>query len=367
MAFKIGYDARMIEHSGIGVRIQHILKYWPLSHGEAELHIFGDPAVLKKHSLPKKAKIVPYLTGIYSLKEFSGHPEMKNMDVLDIPHFNVPLRYLKKCIVTVHDLIPFHFKSAHGSLLKRIYLQITLRSIAKFAAQIITVSEYTKKDFQKHFLTESERIRVIYNGFSKDIFYKHTLGEVNSFRGDRKLPKEYLLTSGIGKAHKNFEFLLNSLTQLWSSKQLETPLVIAGISKEIPDFLKSAIETSPGKIFLLPHIPYEALPLAYQAAVLFVYPSLFEGFGFPVLEAQAVGTPVLSSEATVLPEILEDSALYFDPANSSDFESKLLTVLKNQTELARLSKLGKKNSERFLWKDQIQKLGDFYRKEILNS
>lgn len=360
MRRKIGYDARMIEHSGIGVRIQHILKYWPLEKEEAELFVFGDEMLLKKHSLPSHAKIIPYTAGIYSIREWFGHSQMRKMDFLDIPHFNVPFLFIKKCIVTIHDLIPYHFKSAHSSFLKRIYLQLTLRIISLFAHRIIAVSNYTRDDFLNHFHSDAESITVIYNGIDPEVFSSDVLKNMRSFRHAQNLPQNFLLTIGIGKKHKNFDFLFENLTELWRSGKLKIPLVIGGLGNEIPKELTDFKIHFPNQIYFLNHLPYHDLPKIYKMAKVFLFPSLFEGFGFPVLEAQAMGTPVISSDATVLPEILRDSAILFDGRNSADFQKKLLATLSDPSLLLRLAAVGQKNSKRFHWREQIRRLKVFY-------
>ncbi|MDZ4725169.1 MAG: glycosyltransferase family 1 protein [Leptospira sp.] len=362
MRRKIGFDARMIEHSGIGVRIQHILKLWPISKNTYELFVFGDEMILSKYELPKDSKIIHYTPKIYSIREWFGHPLMKDMDFLDIPHFNIPIRYLRKCIVTIHDLIPYHFKSAHSSLVKRVYLNIVLRLISWFALKVVTVSEYTRMDFHVQFGRKINTIDVIHNGIEPNNFSKSPSSKINAFKKKYHLPSEFLLFVGIGKPHKNFGFLAHNLTDLWLKGELEIPLVIAGMSKEIPAEINELIRRFPNQIQILKHIPYNELPLLYQAAKLFIFPSLFEGFGFPVLEAQAVGTPVLSSNATVLPEILGQSALLFDPLDNEDFQTKLLLLLRNPQERSRISKLGIQNTLRFDWNDQMSGIKLLYQK-----
>ncbi|XDD46483.1 glycosyltransferase family 4 protein [Leptospira sp. WS39.C2] len=364
MQKKIGYDARMIENSGIGIRIQHILKFWPIAPTDAKLYIFGDPNHLKKYEIPHHAEIIEYKTKIYSPKEFFGHPKMTEMDVLDIPHFNVPLKYIRKCIVTIHDLIPYHFKETHSSFAKRMYLQLVLRSIKWFAKTIIAVSNYTKNDLITNFSYARERITVVYNGIDLKNFSNRSQTQLNVFIKQQKLPKQYLFTVGIGKTHKNFPFLLNNLQTLWNAGTLKLPLVVGGISKEIPAEFIEFQKQNPNRIYFLEHLSYDRLPLAYQGAKLFVYPSLFEGFGFPVLEAQAVGTPVFSSDASVLPEVLGKGFEAFSPKNSSSFQNQLLMLIKDKKRLKELSRLGKENAKSFTWSFAIKSLDVLYKKQL---
>ncbi|WP_244241300.1 glycosyltransferase family 4 protein [Leptospira perdikensis] len=360
MRLKIGYDARMIENSGIGIRIQHILKFWPIPAKVADIFIFGDPTVLKKYDLPKNAEIIEYKTSIYSPKEFLGHRRMAEMDLLDIPHFNIPFPYIRNCIVTIHDLIPYHFKTAHSSLVKRVYMQIVFRWIKWFARKIITVSEYTKQDLVESFGYPKDKVTVVYNGIDLQNFSKQPTTKVSQFIKKHNLPKSYLFTVGIGKTHKNFPFLLSNLEILWEKQKLSLPLVVGGLKGEIPEEFLEIQRKHPNQIYFLSHLPYAELPLVYQGARLFLYPSLFEGFGFPVLEAQSVGTPVFSSNASVLPEVLGNSYEAFDPKDSDSFQNQLLSLLKDSKRLSVLKVLGEKNAKRFQWKSALETLNQTY-------
>ncbi|KPA26286.1 Glycosyl transferase [Leptospira interrogans] len=159
--FRIGLDARMISHSGIGMRIRGLLKYLgPIAKKEKiQIYLFGDlktiqnegischefsgfeqdqnPITTKNKSIRKTKDfsypVISYLAPIYSLSEFLGHPWMERMDLLDIPHFNAPLPYLNKSIVTIHDIIPFRMKEFHSNFVKRIYMQIVFRLIRSFS------------------------------------------------------------------------------------------------------------------------------------------------------------------------------------------------------------------------------------------
>lgn len=157
----IGLDARMIAHSGIGMRIRGLLKYLgPIALKENfQIYLFGDVTTILNEGIlcyefsgfeknrsetetsdnsSKKEKdfsypVICYRSPIYSLSEFLGHPLMGRMDLLDIPHFNVPLRYLRKSIATIHDIIPFRMKEFHSSFLKRIYMQVVFRLLRRFS------------------------------------------------------------------------------------------------------------------------------------------------------------------------------------------------------------------------------------------
>lgn len=348
---KIGIDVRMIEHSGIGVRILNLVQHFAKEKREGlDIYLFGNSEILGKYGLDKEFKIIEYNAGIYSIREFFGHSKMSDMDLLDIPHFNVPLRFLKKCIVTIHDIIPYKMKEFFPSKIKRIYMKLIFFLIKKYSHKVVSVSECTKSDLVEVFHFSETQIVNIYNGLNHELFYPHSKKEITEFRIKYNLEKEYLLTVGIGKGHKNLGFVIRTLTPLWLEGNLDLPLVLAGAGGKIPEHLVEVIR--PVEKFIIPFqkISYEELPLLYQAAKMLIFPSLYEGFGFPLLEAQGVGCPVLSANVSVMPEILRGSAYFFDPTDEVKFQQEFRLFMLNPSLLKTKVPLGYENTKRFSWK-----------------
>jgi glycosyltransferase involved in cell wall biosynthesis len=346
----------MIKHSGIGVRLYHILSHLSKLENLPEIYLFGDPSLLMEFKSLSKFQIVPYYAEIYSIQELFGHPDMKSMDLLDIPHFNFPIKYINKCIVTIHDLTPYVMRDFFPSRIKRIYLQIIFR-LLRFTKKIITVSEYTANDLEKYFGYSHLNSIVIYNAVDHTIFQTKTITEISNFKSKYNLPENYFLCVGIGKGHKNFNFIIESLGDKFLSNEIQIPLVIAGTGGILPDYLSNLISGIEKFIICLPKIDYSELPLLYAGAKCLLYPSLYEGFGLPLLEAQASNCPVISSNVSVMPEILKDSALYFDPKKSSELIDSILNLESKSLELI---EKGRKNSERFNWNDSALKLLEVY-------
>lgn len=354
--FKVGIDCRMISHSGIGVRLYHLLKEITKIKDRPQIYLFGDPNLLSTYSELSTFPVVPYFAGIYSIKEMFGIKEMKEMSVLDIPHFNFPIRYINRCIVTIHDLTPYVMKKFFPSISKRIYLQIIMNML-RYSKIIISVSEYTKNDLNKYFPQISKEISVVYNAVDHKVFAPQNKNDINLFKEKYNLPEEYFLTVGIGKEHKNIKFLINCLRQRYKNNNILTPLLIAGTGGTLPDSIKDSITGIEKFILTIPHLQYEELPLLYAGAKCLIFPSLYEGFGLPLLEAQATGCPVLSSSASVMPEILEDSAIYFDPEEPLHFYDALQ---KFKIYSDSLHEKGLKNAGRFQWRQSAEKIIDLY-------
>lgn len=351
MIKKIGIDVRMIEHSGIGVRILNLVQYLAKENlSGLEIYLFGNREVLNKYGLEKSFSIIEYNTPVYSIKEFLGHPKMKEMDILDIPHFNIPIRYLNKCVVTIHDIIPYKMKEFFPSKAKQIYIRLIFSLIRKYSKKVISVSECTKKDLVEEFHFSPEQIHNIYNGLNQDLFLARKEKEITLFKTQYELTKDYLLTVGIGKGHKNLQFVIRSLTPLWIEGNLDLPLILAGTGGKIPEHLLEIVKPIEKFIIPFPKLAYEELPLLYQGAKMLIFPSLYEGFGFPLLEAQGVGCPVFSSNASVMPEILGNSAFLFDPVNEKKFQEELRLLLLNPSLLKSKRQLGYENVKRFSWK-----------------
>ncbi|EIE03337.1 glycosyltransferase family 4 protein [Leptospira licerasiae] len=368
---KIGFDARMIAHSGIGSRIKGLLNWLGdiASKKGIQIVLLGNPDLIKKNLSPKvlsNYEILEYNAGIYSIKEWFGTPEMKDFDLLDIPHFNVPLKFLERSVVTIHDIIPFRMKQFHSSFLKQVYMKLVFLLISKKAKRIITVSDFTAKDLTEVFSFSPSRMRTIYNGLDQKTFSPKNDPEKKKFLKQYGLKPDYLLSVGIGKEHKNLGFVLRSLKKLWSEKKIKADWVLAGSGGKLPEYLAEDAKGWEDRIKLVPYLSEQELATLYSSASLLVYPSLYEGFGFPPVEAQSCGCPVYSSNTSVLPEILEDTAFFFDPNDPQSFETGLLKLLDSPKLLNSKTKAGFKNSKRFDWKRSATEVVEEYLQLVKN-
>lgn len=256
-----------------------------------------------------------------------------------------------KKVATVFDMTPFLFPQFHHK--RTVELEkIRLGRINKMADLVITISENSKKDFLK-FYPESE-VEVIYPA-SDRFSVKFTNKEVDGALKKYKLQRGYFLSVSTLEPRKNLAGLINAYLE----GNFKYPLVMVGIegwkSNEISKLIKSSQNIIP-----LDYIPDEDLPPIYKGARFLVYPSYYEGFGLPVLEAMSLGVPVICSNASSLREVSGDATYYIDPNNLSDLIEAMQKMDSNEKLRSKLITRGFKQARKFSWKKSALKLNSLY-------
>ena len=351
----------MIAHSGIGTQIQNVLALLTATP-EVRLHLLGAEREIRRFLPDFAGPITEFNSPIYSMREQVHFPGPDIDEILHVPHYNAPIRYLGKTLVMLHDLI--HLQSREFAKPQyRIYASSLLAMIARRAAHIATVSDTTRMEFLKRYPRAAPKTTVLYNGINHGLF-RPTGGDVQrKFRRKYDLPAEYLLAVGIGKMHKNIDFVIRSLAPLWRSGTLKEKLVLAGTAGKLPEYVSAALERERAQdhLVLLPRVPEAELPAMYGAARLFIFPSLLEGFGFPLIESMACGTPAVSSSASCLPEIGADAALYFDPRDPESLRRAVRRVLEDRKLSQKMRTGGLRRSADFQWQKHVHGLIELYR------
>ncbi len=279
----------------------------------------------------------------------------------------LPLTTNKPGVVTVHDL-SFVRMPEKLRLTKRLYLaQLCRASVAK-AAHVIAVSQQTADDLMHYFDVAAHKISVVHNGVAAE-FTPGAARLIGNFRADRGLPERFLLYVGTLEPRKNLELLIKAFAR-WRSQaneqEREVKLVLAGAKgwfyTQVFQLVKAlGLEQS----VLFPGFILEAeLPNWYRAAEGFVYPSLFEGFGLPVLEAMACGTPVLCSQIPSLLEVVGDSALTFPPHSEEDLATSLALLLNQPALRLALRAKGLRQAQNFSWQRTAQATAAVYNQMV---
>jgi len=308
----------------------------------------------------------------YSLKEQTDFPRMlkkAKLDLVHFPHFNIPIFYSQPFVVTIHDLIITHFPTTRATtsgpikyFFKRHGYRLVIASAVKRAKKIITVSEYTKKELMEFFSLPQEKICVTYE--AADPFSEGS-DEPKSVLRRHKISQPYLLYVGNAYPHKNLEKLLEAHKELLKQYP-DLKLVLVGRMDYFFSRLRKYCNSlGLDKNVIFPgFVPDADLPALYRQAELYVFPSLAEGFGLPPLEAMQYGVPVVSSSVTSLPEVLDQSAAYFDPTNKHAIVKVISDLLNSPDKGDLLRQRGYENIKRFSWKKMAEETLSLYRNSL---
>ncbi len=263
---------------------------------------------------------------IYGLKEQFALPWLaRDSSALYVPHYNIPVAWRRRLLVTIHDLNHLLDTTYRASWKSCLYARPLLRVAASNADVIITPSEYTKSMLSEHLKVEPGKISVIPGCVSSCFHRKEKQGARFTVAQELGITRPYLLFVGNCAPNKNVPLLLDSMAQLRSRRADAPLLVLAGNACQ----WKAQVQAHGRSLGLrdqivwLERIPDVLLAELYAAAQMTVVPSFQEGFGLPVIESMACGTPVLCSQAASLPEVGGDAALYFSPHSCDQLTEKI--------------------------------------------
>jgi len=279
--------------------------------------------------------------------EMTRHPP----DVLFVPAHVLPLVHPRRSLVTIHDLGYLSFPKAHPWR-QRLYLDLSTRWNAHTAAHVLTDSEATRIDLTKRYGIEPDRITVAYPGTDKSLRPVEDTAAVASVRARYGIADDYFLYLGTLQPRKNLRRLVEAFAQFASRhSSFPTQLVLAGKRGWLCAELLEGIEQLDldEQVHLPGYVAQEDKAALLSGAIAFVFPSLHEGFGLPVLEAQACGCPVITSVTSSLPEVAGDGALLVDPRDSTAIARAMQRLVCDPELRAKLIERGFSNVDRFSW------------------
>lgn len=361
----IGIDARMIEMSGIGSYIQGLSQQMDIYDV-----VLGEREILQRY-FPQE-RLIEYKAPVYGVKEqlYFPYGELNKLKLklLHVPHYNVPLFYPGKIITTIHDVTHIVFPEYLPHKLALSYARFMISRALKKSQHILTVSENTKRDLVHYFKVDPNKITVVYNGINPNYGIR-SINEYDYLYDKYGIPKskKILLYVGNQKPHKNLERLLYAFAK--SKYREESVLVFAG--KKFGAYTK--LEELAVQLELEKHLIYtgivsqEDLISLYNLADLFVFPSLYEGFGIPPLEAMACGTPVICSNTSSLPEVVGEAAHMIDPYSINALQEAIDLILEREDLQKELIDKGLERVKRFSWKVCADKTYEIYEKVIKES
>lgn len=272
-----------------------------------------------------------------------------HLDVLFCPVNVVPLLARVLSVVTVHDLAFLaHPDAFHNA--KRRYLTVMTRLSVRRARQVIAVSGHTRDDLVRYFRVRPERITVIPNAADARFRPADDPHAITQFKAKNNLPDRVILFVGTLEPRKNLRRLIEAFASL-GDDDAETKLVIVGASGWLTSDLAPLVRERglSNRIIFTGYVEDDDLPHWYQVATVFCYPSLYEGFGLPVLEAMACGTPVVTSRTSSLPELVGGAAVLVDPTDVAALARALKTVLADESRRQSMSQAGLARARAFSW------------------
>jgi len=282
-------------------------------------------------------------------------------DVFHSPSFIVPFLSSIPLVTTIHDLN--HVVLAENySLVHRLYYSVFLAQKVRLARAVITVSHFSKAEIVRFFGIPESLVRVVYNGIS-ETFFSHrartTPQEFEDFRARFELPERYVLGMGNRKPHKN----IARLVEAWCVLKDAPPLVL--LTEYDEQLLRIAARA--GKkhmLYFLRFVSNAELPFVYSLAAAFVYPSLYEGFGFPPLEAAACGVPVVVSDRSSLPEVMDSGAIFVNPEDILDIGRGIEEALARTPRVNEIVERGRLKAAEYSWARVAEETLSIYRQVL---
>ncbi|MFQ6102354.1 MAG: glycosyltransferase family 4 protein [Anaerolineae bacterium] len=289
-------------------------------------------------------------------------------DVAHVPYWAPPLVPLVPTVVTIHDLIPLLLREYRGGPLVRLYT-VLVSTTAQSAALVLTDSEASRRDVIAHLELPAERVRVVY--LAADERYTPLPGEAcpEPLEGSQRgVPKRYVLYLGGFDVRKNVATVLSTYRWVGPAIGGECPLVIAGRLPErdtpfTPDPRRLAREQGVDERFVrfIGFVDEADKPALYQGAAAFIFPSRYEGFGLPVLEALACGTPVVGSDVSSIPEVVGDAGVLLPPDDAEGMAGALIQLAIDEKFRAALSRRALAQAARFSWERTAREMLVAYR------
>jgi glycosyltransferase involved in cell wall biosynthesis len=361
---EVAIDARWLHSGGLGTYAYHLIAGFA-QYGDG----FTLRAIVNQRNAERVAPFCDHVViaeaSMYSLREqLEIARAARGADLLHVPHYNAPLLYRGPLLVSIHDVIHITDPVYRLGVRAWLYARPVLNLVARKADHIVTVSEYSKAQIVEQLGVPSSKVTAIYNGVNSQfccVDRSEAFAAVSRALG---LRTPYVLYVGNLKPHKNVSTLLRAFALLRNRKDTPQELLIIGDDARWgrarrEECFRFGINDV---THFVPHVAQELLPKIYAAADLLVMPSTIEGFGLPVLEAMACGTPVVCSRATSLPEVGGDAVLYFDPASPEELASVIERVVNSPELQETLRAKGLERAKQFTWEDSTRKHVELYRR-----
>jgi glycosyltransferase involved in cell wall biosynthesis len=371
---KVAIDIRRMTEFGVGTYTRNVVRALGRLDQSNEYFLIGSPQkVAEIGPLPPNFQTVPLFDADNTAKgyfECRAILKRLNCDLAHIPHlFSIPRNLPCRYVMTVHDVLEHLYRARDRSNLRRsLHFQLT-RRVLKGASRILAVSRYTKSEIEKLFGIPGSRIEVVYNAIDARFLHGHASDADRQVLAERYLVTyPFLLYAGRISPHKNVVRTIEAFSALKAELEKDggfpdLKLIIIGdeLSKH-PDLRRTVIRGGvQNDVRFMGFVPIEMLRVFYDAAKIFVFPSLYEGFGLPPLEAMAHGTPVVTSNTSSLPEVVGNAAVLVNPENVFEIMRALHRVLLDQTVREKFKQRGYEQVKKFSWDASARQILSVYK------
>jgi len=263
-----------------------------------------------------------------------------------------------KTIITLYDLSFIKFGQYSSPANRRYMLRFVPESIDK-ASHIITISKNSKSEIINQYKVDPAKISIVYPAVDHEVFYPRNVAEIESIKHKYKLPKNYILYVGTIEPRKNIDGILDAYEALGENLRRNYGLVLAGGKGWLDDKIQARIasyQKTAGEVHKLGYVPDDDLPALYSGAGVFIYPSFYEGFGMPPLEALACGVPVITADNSSLPEVVGKAAILIQADDTQGLASAVGVVLEDKKKRQAMVVAGIKQAQKYNWQTSAQQL-----------
>jgi glycosyltransferase involved in cell wall biosynthesis len=374
---KIAIDIRRMTEFGVGTYIRNVVRTLGRLDGANEYFLMGASAKVQEiGALPANFHTVPLTSperSVQGYREFRAALSGLDCDLVHIPNvFSVPRALPCPYVMTVHDLLEHMARAREANgFWRSLHFQLT-RRVLSGAARIFAVSNFTKTEIEKLFEIPQDHIEVVYNAIDERFLRGHATPAERELIAQRyQVRYPFLLYAGAVSPHKNVARTIEAFSALKAElekDQAYPDLKLIIIGDEIsgnPDLRRTVIRSGvQHDVRFLGFVPIEVLRIFYDEAKIFVFPSLYEGFGLPPLEAMAHGTPVVTSNVSSLPEVVGKAAVLVNPENVFEIMRALHRVLTDEPLRDRMEERGYKQAARFSWETSVCHMLDSYKQVV---
>jgi glycosyltransferase involved in cell wall biosynthesis len=363
---RVAIDARKLHDYGIGTYVRNLLRELARQDDDAEYVLICPPADVEYLATlgPRFHPIVDRSSN-YSVQEQFSIPRAlarARVDLFHAPHYVVSPFITRPFVVTIHDCIHLRFPQYLPGRAALHYARVMMRMSARRSRKVLTVSEASKNDILHYLGVPAEKVEVIYNALDERIALVPTPEDVDRVRQRFLLTSPFILYAGNIKPHKNVDRLIEAFSIMRKRGLQDVKLLIIGDEISKYPTLRRLVHRFQlhQHVRFLGFVPDATLAVLYRLASVFVFPSLYEGFGLPPLEAMASGTPVVTSNISSLPEVVGDAALLIDPMDAWAIADATSRVLHEPGLRADLVRRGFERVKAFSWERSVGRIRQVY-------